>query len=32
MTITDRTTADLADTVKRIWHHSFQTELDNALD
>jgi putative transposase len=32
MTITDRTTADLADTVKRIWHHSFQTELDSALD
>jgi len=32
MTTTDRTTADLADTVKRIWHHSFQTELDSALD
>jgi transposase-like protein len=32
MTTTDRTTAELADTVKRIWRHSFQTELDSALE
>src|SRR5215212_9015401 len=28
----DRTTTDLADTVKRIWRHSFQTELDSVLE
>jgi putative transposase len=32
MTTTNRTTAELADTVKRIWRHSFQTELDSALE
>lgn len=32
MTTTDRTTAELADTVKRIWRHSFQAELDSALE
>lgn len=33
MTITkDLTTAELADTVKRIWRQSFQAELDSALE
>src|SRR5262245_64020329 len=32
MTTTDQTTSELADTVKRIWRHSFQAELDSALE
>src|SRR6266705_4949280 len=32
MITTDRTTVELAETVKRIWRHSFQTELDSALE
>jgi putative transposase len=32
MATKDQTTAELANTVKRIWRHSFQAELDSALE